>query len=137
MKISHYQKNLIPYPGLQCNGMKNRRIFNYRLSRARRCAENAFGVMAARFQIYRSAMRYNPDDACKIILATCLHNMLGSQSIGHAMYTPPSFLDREDEISGEFHREEWRIENKKHDKFKSSRWQSSCKSSNRTQKQMV
>lgn len=83
-----------------------------RLSRARRCAENAFGVMAARFQIYRSAMRYDPDDACKIILATCcLHNMLRSQSIGRAMYTPPSFLDREDEIAGEFHRGEWRMEN--------------------------
>lgn len=84
----------------------------HRLSRARRCSENTFGVMAARFQIFRSAMRYDPDDACKIILSICcLHNMLRSQSIGRAMYTPPSFLDGEDEMSGEFRRGDWRAEN--------------------------
>lgn len=84
----------------------------YRLSRARRCSENAFGVMTARFQIFRSPMRYDPDDACTIILtAYCLHNMLRSQSMGRAMYTPPSLLDEEDEISGEFHPGEWRAKN--------------------------
>lgn len=84
----------------------------YRLSRARRCAENAFGVMAARFQIFRSLMRYDPDDVCKIILAIyCLHNMLRSNSIGRAMYTPPSFLDEEDELSGHLHCGDWRSEN--------------------------
>lgn len=68
--------------------------------------------MAARFQIFRSAMRYDPDDACKIILAICcLHNMLRSQSIGRAMYTPPSFLDGENEWSGEFRCGDWRAEN--------------------------
>ncbi|XP_028048758.1 uncharacterized protein LOC105830035 [Monomorium pharaonis] len=43
------EKLLIPYPGPQCSEMISRRIFNYRLSRARPCSENAFGVMAARF----------------------------------------------------------------------------------------
>lgn len=37
--------------------------------------------------------------------------MLRSQSIGRAMYTPPSFLDGEHEISGEFYRGDWRAEN--------------------------
>ncbi|XP_018373565.1 PREDICTED: uncharacterized protein LOC108767925 [Trachymyrmex cornetzi] len=57
------EKLLIPYPGPQCNGNIHKRIYNYRLSRAQRCSENAFSVMAARFQIFRSAMRYDPDDA--------------------------------------------------------------------------
>ncbi|XP_018313294.1 uncharacterized protein [Mycetomoellerius zeteki] len=106
------EKLLIPYPKPQCSGKKDKSIFNYRLSRARRTSENGFGTMAARFQIFRSPMRYDPDDASKIILTICcLHNMLRSQSVGRAMYTPSSFLDVEDEISGEIRRGEWRAEN--------------------------
>lgn len=68
--------------------------------------------MAARFQIFRSPIRYDPDDTSKIILAICcLHNMLRSQSVGRAMYTPPSFLDEEDEMCGEIHHGDWRVEN--------------------------
>lgn len=81
----------------------------FRLSRARRCSENAFGVLAARFQIYRTAMRYDPDDAIKIVFATiCIHNWLRSQVVGRRMYTPPEFLDEEDEMSGQLRLGEWR-----------------------------
>ncbi|KAK3920172.1 Major inner capsid protein VP2, partial [Frankliniella fusca] len=81
------------------------------LSRARRCSENAFGVLGARFQIYRAAMRYDPDDAVTIIVATiCLHNWLRSQAVGRAMYTPSPFIDFEDELAGEVIEGEWRAE---------------------------
>ncbi|KAK3912146.1 Major inner capsid protein VP2 [Frankliniella fusca] len=81
------------------------------LSRARRCSENAFGVLGARFQIYRAAMRYDPDDAVTIIMATiCLHNWLRSQAVGRAMYTPSPFIDFEDELAGEVIEGEWRAE---------------------------
>jgi len=50
-----------------------------RLSRARRYSENAFGVLDARFQIFRTAMRYDPDEANRITMTCCcLHNMLRS-----------------------------------------------------------
>ncbi|XP_036143374.1 protein ALP1-like [Monomorium pharaonis] len=102
---------LIPYPGASCTGRIDRRIFNYRLSRARRCSENAFGVMAARFQIFRSPMRYDPHCAKEIVLVCCcLHNMLRSQVVGRAMYTPSIFLDKEDVFGGEMRLGDWRNE---------------------------
>ena len=53
------------------------RIFNYRLSRARRVVENAFGIMANRFQIFMSTMQHQPS-TIRIITTACivLHNLM-------------------------------------------------------------
>ncbi|XP_025155843.1 uncharacterized protein LOC112588867 [Harpegnathos saltator] len=112
MKVFSLSTNvLIPYPKEQCTGKKERRIYNYRLSRARRCVENAFGVMVSRFNIFRSPMRYDPDDTRCIVLAICcLHNMLRSHSIGRMMYTSPGYIDMEDEMTGQLQYREWRDE---------------------------
>ncbi|KAK3929684.1 hypothetical protein KUF71_019515 [Frankliniella fusca] len=64
------QQVLIPFPKDLVRNRMDRRIFNYRLSRARRCSENSFGLLVARFQIFRSAMRYDPGVAKNVILAT-------------------------------------------------------------------
>ena len=59
-------------------GMTNdQRIFNYRLSRARRVAENAFGILATRFQVLMTTMLQEPA-TIKLIVQTCvvLHNLL-------------------------------------------------------------
>ena len=51
--------------------------FNYRLSRARRIVENAFGILANRFGCLMTTMRVTPGTVANIVLACCiLHNLL-------------------------------------------------------------
>ena len=56
---------------------KPNKIFNYRLSRAGRVVENAFGILAARWRCFRRYLEVQPEFVDKIVLASCcLHNML-------------------------------------------------------------
>ena len=52
-------------------------IFNYRLSRARRVVENAFGMLANRFQVLLATMNHAPA-TLRLIVTTCLclHNLM-------------------------------------------------------------
>lgn len=73
---------------------KERRIFNYRLSRARRVVENAFGILSNRFRVFMSPINLIPDKVEAITMACCaLHNFLRSQT---EVYMPPGSVDRED-----------------------------------------
>ncbi|XP_044760175.1 protein ALP1-like [Coccinella septempunctata] len=71
---------LRPYPGAQCNEIEKQQ-FNYRLSRARRVVENAFGLLSQRFRLYNRRIQLQPDFVDKIIMTTCiLHNFIGPHS---------------------------------------------------------
>ncbi|XP_054277592.1 uncharacterized protein LOC128996347 [Macrosteles quadrilineatus] len=64
-----------PYPGK--NLTKEQRIFNYRLSRARRISENVFGILVQKFRMFLRPLQGNPDNITRIILAACiLHNFI-------------------------------------------------------------
>lgn len=64
-----------PYPGQGLDVSK--RIFNYRLSRARRIVENTFGILSQKFRIYNRRIQAKPENVDYIILTTCiLHNFI-------------------------------------------------------------
>ncbi|KAI7806549.1 hypothetical protein IRJ41_007875 [Triplophysa rosa] len=72
---------LRPYGGKRLQ--EDKRIFNLRLSRARRISENAFGILTQRFRVYKRPMEVNPDLADNIIKATCiLSNYLRHEVVG-------------------------------------------------------
>lgn len=70
------------------------RIFNYRLSRARRCVENAFGILANRFRCLLTPFQQVPETVeCIVLAALCMHNLLRV----HAPADQNALLDREDD----------------------------------------
>ena len=69
-----------PFPGR--GAIHKQKIYTYRLSRARRIVENAFGILAARWRIYHSKIAVKPQTVNEIVKASCvLHNMLQAPSI--------------------------------------------------------
>ncbi|XP_037810045.1 uncharacterized protein LOC119602536 [Lucilia sericata] len=82
------------------------RIYNYRLSRARRVIENAFGILSARFRILRSAIMLEPTKVRTITCACCaLHNFLMTQK--KTVYFNPKLVDHYSE-DGTLIPGEWR-----------------------------
>ncbi|KAJ8018792.1 Protein ALP1-like [Holothuria leucospilota] len=68
-----------PYAGKGCP--LDERVFNYRLSRARRIVENAFGILAARWRVFHTKISVNPALVVDIVKTTCLlHNMIQAES---------------------------------------------------------
>lgn len=54
------------------NLSEQERIFNYRLSRARRCIKNAFGLLCSKWACLKKTLYCSPDRAQTIITACCM-----------------------------------------------------------------
>ena len=79
-----------PYPGKKLS--EEQLVFNYRLSRCRRTIENAFGICAARWRIFRRPIKAKVTTVDAIVKATlCLHNYLCLTD--NARYIPSGFVD--------------------------------------------
>lgn len=65
-----------PFPRANIKG-ESEQVFNYRLSRARRVVENAFGIMAKKFAIFQRPINLSPQHIDTVVQAcTVLHNFI-------------------------------------------------------------
>ena len=87
-----------PYPNQ--NLPIDQRIFNYRLSRARRVIENTFGIATSRFRVFRRPIIAKTEKVKSITKAVAaLHNYLMKRRIqnyeNNYNYCPTSYADRD------------------------------------------
>lgn len=82
---------LRPYPASTLHQDHNdrKKVFNYRLSRARRVSENAFGILSQKFGIYQRWLRLKPENVKIVVLTTCcLHNFCKSETFNISTDAP-------------------------------------------------
>lgn len=66
-----------PFNKESAHSDKSKAIFNYRLSRARRVSENAFGLLSQVFRVFFTHIAIKPEVCDDLIIAACcLHNFL-------------------------------------------------------------
>ncbi len=95
-----------PYGSRKCSAKQS--VFNYRLSRARRIVENAFGILTWRFHVFTHATELKTSTVDSIVLAACsLHNWLRATN---PSYITTGVADEEDENTGEIIPGLWRQE---------------------------
>jgi len=81
---------LRPFPGRSLNDQ--RRIFNYRQSRARQTIECSFGILSQKWRVFQTSILVDPDMATTITKACCvLHNFIRRRdgyNIEHTLSCP-------------------------------------------------
>ena len=95
-----------PFP---FRNMTREQIFNYRLSRARRVVENAFGILTNRFRVFLTTILIEPSKVDLLVSASCtLHNFLRDHTLGRDHYVPNGTLDHEDPTTHQIREGTWR-----------------------------
>ncbi|XP_018332402.1 protein ALP1-like [Agrilus planipennis] len=97
---------LKPYSGQL--GRSPERIFNYRLSRARRISENAFGILSASFRIFRKPINLNIENTQAVTTACIyLYNFMRKKPSSGLL----SFgsVDVDDPMTGNVSQGKWRV----------------------------
>ena len=84
-----------PFPGRGLS--ETQKIFNYRLSRARRTIENSFGILVSRWRLFRTSIIADVRTVEKMVgAAICLHNFLMSEEESYTnstrLYCSDQFL---------------------------------------------
>ena len=83
-----------PYPSENLQECQD--VYNYCLSRAKSAIENVFGILSAKWRIFRRPIKANINLIEKIVKATvCLHHYL--RLTDNVSYTPEGFVDSEDD----------------------------------------
>jgi hypothetical protein len=86
-----------PYTGQKPGSSSPERIFNYRLSRARRIIENVFAILSSKFRVLLKTIALHPDKVESVVLSCIyLHNFLRRNATSKSSYTPPGTFDSED-----------------------------------------
>ena len=80
-----------------------RRVYNYRLSRARRVIENAFGILSNRFRVFFTSIALEPHKMENIVLTACvLHNYMREESVKRTDVSDADDSHAHDIIPGEW-----------------------------------
>lgn len=90
---------LRPYPQRGLND--KRRVFNYRLFRARRTVECAFGVLANKWRVLHTTILVNPEFVDDIVKTCCVSHDFGRKKDGYNYEDMESECDLDDiEVRG-------------------------------------
>lgn len=85
----------------------SQKVFNYRLSRGRRIVENAFGILSARFRVFKSPIALSTPTVVKLVKSACaLHNWI------RKMGNDNIIADVEDHERGQIIPGSWRSNNR-------------------------
>lgn len=87
-----------------------KRVYNYRLFRARRIIENTFGLLSSVFRVFRKPIEIKVEDTIVNIVLACvyLHNFLRVQPDSRQFYSTSGCSDSYDSSTGEIISGSWR-----------------------------
>jgi hypothetical protein len=68
------------------------RVFNYRISRARRVGENAFGILSSDFRVLRKPKLLEPDKATKLLWLLCTYVTFSQKKQDHVHVALPEVV---------------------------------------------